>query len=60
MRNRANEWGADSPELILAGEKEELARELADYDRRTKIIRKRENTALDSEDDDWDENDLVS
>ncbi len=61
---QAKQWEEDTPtvvvELVRAGEKDQLAREVAEYDRKIQIIRKRENTALDSEDEEWDESDLVS
>ena len=54
----AKKW--EPVELVGVGDKEQLGRDVAEYDRKIQIIRKRENTALDSEDDDWDETDLVS
>ena len=39
---------------------DDLLHQVQEVDRKKLIIRRRENTALDSEDDSWDENDLVS
>ena len=39
---------------------DDLMHQVEEVDRKKLIIRRRENTALDSEDDSWDENDLVS
>ena len=36
-----------------------LQTEVEEYDRKVEVIRKRLNTAMDSEDEDWDESDLV-